>query len=180
MTAECVRPRQLTLTPPREPGTSLSLHPWESPAPTTALAPPCPWEVTSVTQCHPALQQEKGLACHHHRHIVTGMKTTQPVSSQKLPGKHPFPALSLNFGVLPSHVGPGQRPAPPGDSLDLLLQEQGHPDTVSQPRDRIPSVLQEQHSPKATTATPLPNPWKTGKNHSREGRGPSGSSSGHD
>lgn len=51
--------------------------PWEPPAPITALPPLCPWEVTSVTQCHPALQQEKGLACHHHRHIVMGMKTAQ-------------------------------------------------------------------------------------------------------
>lgn len=67
--------------------------PWEPPAPTTALPPPCPWEVTSTTQRHPAVQQEEGQACHHHRHIVMGRKTTQPASFQKLPGKDPFPAL---------------------------------------------------------------------------------------
>lgn len=102
---------------------SLSLHAWEPPAPITALPPPCPWEVTSVTQCHPALQQEKGLACHQHRHIVMGMKTAQlldPKNDLGMTWERHFSCSLTRFW------GPSQ-PAPPEDSLDLLLQAQGHP-----------------------------------------------------
>lgn len=176
----CRTPAAHPDTSPKSQGPAFPCIPVSPLLPTTALPPPCPWEVTSVTQCCPALHQEKGLACHHRRHIVTGHEDDTTCFIPKMTWETPFSCSFTKFW------GPSQ-PGWPRTEGSTSWGQPGPPAPRARtPRHGVtaegqdPQRPAEQHGPKATTATPLPNPWKTGKNHSREGEGPSGSSSGHD
>lgn len=59
----------------------------------------------------------------------------------KMTWERPFSCSLTRLWGPSQPAWPGPRPAPPEDSMDLQLQGQGHPNTVSQPRGKTPSVL---------------------------------------
>lgn len=93
----CRTPAAHPDTPPKSQGPAFPCIPGSPLLPTTALPPPCPWEVTSVTRCRPALQQEKGLACHHRRHIVTGHEDNATCFIPKMTWETPFSCSFTKF-----------------------------------------------------------------------------------
>lgn len=143
----CQTPAAHPDIPPKSQGPAFPCIPASPLLPTTALPPPCPWEVTSVTRCRPALHQEKGLACHHRRHIVTGHEDNTTCFIPKMTWETPFSCSFTKFW------GPSQ-PGWPRTEASTSWGQPGPP----APRARTPrhGVTAEGQDPQRPAGTARP------------------------